>query len=669
MELKTYFAQDASGNIMPGATVTVYEAGTATLATGLQDESGSPLANPFTADSSAKVAFYAPDGLYDINVVGNGRTVTIRAQFVSVDGASVLRADLAATGGSALVGADDGASGSLWTTVAGFIAFLLSSLGASVVGFIQAGVGSVARSIQSKLRDSVSVADFMTTEQIAAVEAGALAVDVTAAVQAALNTGKSLDLIEGNYLVGPLTVPAVASGATYRGKGFWHYGKTRKTRFTARDTGQAHIFKLANGADNITFELMRLDCEDKCAKGIDGEFGAFLSLDAVGVYGATEWGIYNKQGLARWRRLFVRCDNATGGGAHLYSDGSIESSEFTRGRVPLKLAAGGNRLVNVWANGGQDCCVELSPFDASTNHINTSITGLYAGETLGGATTKPIIKIAGNATRRVEQVQIAASHLVCAETAIDKINIGIDCTYARDVAITGLTVLGFTTPTATKQLQHFVRADNTLNLSINGNVVRNCTKNLIVVGANCYPVNIAGNTFSEYATSVAAGTEGAAILIDNTTSYGAITGNIFDVSGASTVPYAVEGGSATRWVFDDNLIRYANASIWTPASGVLAGGFQRMGSQPVPRGQLSGSAAYDPPSLADGAGVTTTVTSTGAALGDAVTAVSFSNDLQGITLTAWVSAANTVSVRFQNETGGTLDLASGTLRVRVIKLV
>ena len=130
MELKTYFAQDASGNIMPGATVTVYEAGTATLATGLQDESGSPLANPFTADSSAKVSFYAPDGLYDITVVGNGRTVTIRAQFVSVDGASVLRSDLAAPGGSALV------------------------------GFQQEGAGAVARTVQDELRETVSVKQF-----------------------------------------------------------------------------------------------------------------------------------------------------------------------------------------------------------------------------------------------------------------------------------------------------------------------------------------------------------------------------------------------------------------------------------------------------------------------------------------------------------------------------
>lgn len=79
---------------------------------------------------------------------------------------------------------------------------------------------------------------------------------------------------------------------------------------------------------------------------------------------------------------------------------------------------------------------------------------------------------------------------------------------------------------------------------------------------------------------------------------------------------------------------------------------------------LEGSAVYDPASLADAVGVTTTVTVTGAALGD-FTEASFSLDLQGITLTTWVSAANTVSVRFQNESGGVLDLGSGTLRARV----
>jgi hypothetical protein len=87
----------------------------------------------------------------------------------------------------------------------------------------------------------------------------------------------------------------------------------------------------------------------------------------------------------------------------------------------------------------------------------------------------------------------------------------------------------------------------------------------------------------------------------------------------------------------------------------------------VPEKPLEGSKTYDPPSLADGAGTTTTVTVTRAALGDFAEA-SFDQDLAGITVTAWVSATNTVTVRFQNESGGPLDLASGTLRARVRKL-
>ncbi len=82
---------------------------------------------------------------------------------------------------------------------------------------------------------------------------------------------------------------------------------------------------------------------------------------------------------------------------------------------------------------------------------------------------------------------------------------------------------------------------------------------------------------------------------------------------------------------------------------------------------LQASVSYDPPSLDAGAGVTTTVTVTGAALGDFARA-SFSLDLQGITLTAGASAADTVSMRFQNGTAGTVDLASGTLRVLVEKV-
>lgn len=82
-------------------------------------------------------------------------------------------------------------------------------------------------------------------------------------------------------------------------------------------------------------------------------------------------------------------------------------------------------------------------------------------------------------------------------------------------------------------------------------------------------------------------------------------------------------------------------------------------------GMISGSATLDVASLADGAGATHTVTATGAALGD-FALVSHGVDVAGISVTAYVSAADTVSVRFQNESGGVVDLASTTIRVRVL---
>lgn len=80
---------------------------------------------------------------------------------------------------------------------------------------------------------------------------------------------------------------------------------------------------------------------------------------------------------------------------------------------------------------------------------------------------------------------------------------------------------------------------------------------------------------------------------------------------------------------------------------------------------LRGTTTYNPPSIASLAQTTTTVTVTGAAVGNLAVAT-FSLDLQGITISATVSSANTVTVVFWNGTAGPLDLASGTLSALVI---
>lgn len=83
---------------------------------------------------------------------------------------------------------------------------------------------------------------------------------------------------------------------------------------------------------------------------------------------------------------------------------------------------------------------------------------------------------------------------------------------------------------------------------------------------------------------------------------------------------------------------------------------------------LRSSATYNPPSLLTLTNATTTVTVTGAALGDTAEC-SFSLDTAGVMMRPDVTSANTVTVNFFNATSGTVDLGSGTLTAIVRKVI
>lgn len=81
---------------------------------------------------------------------------------------------------------------------------------------------------------------------------------------------------------------------------------------------------------------------------------------------------------------------------------------------------------------------------------------------------------------------------------------------------------------------------------------------------------------------------------------------------------------------------------------------------------LSNTATFDPPSTIDGATWTTTVTVSGATVTNSVARASHSQiTAAGWILYASVTSADTVTVVAFNKTGGTVDLASGTLRAVV----
>lgn len=82
-----------------------------------------------------------------------------------------------------------------------------------------------------------------------------------------------------------------------------------------------------------------------------------------------------------------------------------------------------------------------------------------------------------------------------------------------------------------------------------------------------------------------------------------------------------------------------------------------------------GSQGYTIPTINDGSmSPVQTITVTGAALGDRVEAT-FSQDTQGLEIVRWVSAANTVKVRFSNQTGVVVSgIPAGTIKCKVEKV-
>lgn len=134
-----------------------------------------------------------------------------------------------------------------------------------------------------------------------------------------------------------------------------------------------------------------------------------------------------------------------------------------------------------------------------------------------------------------------------------------------------------------------------------------------------------------------------------------VTGN-----GNTTINFAataISGNNELSRTFNKDVLLHG---VKHPTTGrwVFTGG-----AEP----SLLGSAIYDPPSIAAGAETTTTVTVTGAAVGD-IARAAFSID-SALKYHARVSAANTVTVTLRNDTAGAIDLASGTLRAIVEKVV
>jgi len=220
--------------------------------------------------------------------------------------------------------------------------------------------------------------------------------------------------------------------------------------------------------------------------------------------------------------------------------------------------------------------------------------------------------------------------------------------------VSGNTIINATASTAYGILLQQVND----TVAITNNVINGCSSYPVAATATTATgtVTISGNTIIDGLNVATSGASTDADIVIAGATNAVCVNNVFGTADANR-DYGMSFDTVAKLLLRDNTA-WQTSNTGTYVNAVTAY---------LPGSVLSGSATYDPPNLIDGAGATTTVTVTGAALGDLVECVSFSLDLQGITVTGYVSAANTVSVRFQNESGGTLDLGSGTLLARVRK--
>ncbi|ASW76166.1 hypothetical protein IQ37_06215 [Chryseobacterium piperi] len=316
--------------------------------------------------------------------------------------------------------------------------------------------------------------------------------DDTKAIQKAISTGFPVEFGKGVFLVSSLTLPYYFKGLSLEGVGYNHWDDTAGTVLKA--IGNQSILNPVNGCDWIRISNLRLDGANISDIGFNGQFGAGIIFQNVGVYNFKKYGVLSRQGLLRISECFFSNNKI---GVELYSDSTISNTEITGGEICLRIVSGGNRLNNIWLNTSTESLLHMEPLDAQTGHQNTSMNNLYLGEVMNKTPNekKFQVVIKGNDKKRIQQVQITNSFFVHATNTVGN-NTFFSLDKADEIIISNCNFLGQNTyAKGNVYTDHFIVASDSHNIKIANNIIKGVNNSAIEIVKYCNDWSVLGNDF------------------------------------------------------------------------------------------------------------------------------------------------------------------------------
>lgn len=544
--------------------------------------------------------------------------------------------------------ADDLAA-SKWIAV---LEAISASTGASLIGFLQAGTGAVSRTVESKLRDTVSVLDFFPVALHPGIKDGTNATELSTYIQAGIAalaaraTDGTLYFPEGTYKI--TTAIAMAAGVNIVGAG-------PTVSVIAPTSCGAFTYAFTTGWGDSRIANIGIEGAGTSGNNI-AIYQAGTTLDTDELYGLTIERVYIRNFDIAFKARNVRVLTITGCWFQ-----NINSGIQLIGKI-IGAYIHGNKIERATAQSG-----------------TADLYGFYIAEyAFPAGTVAP------------EGIRILDNQIFSFATAIYTNFSSFLNILSNDIAVTATGIRLSTSNGVTNICDNYIEVDGATTVDgIFGqdqsssaaapiNIMRNRFVSLggtaltttgvrmgtAAIAGNQEHINIENNAFNGWTLAdISTALSGNIRIVGNDCHSSGVTNSIYVGQVPTGRPVYIDGNYCLKAIAYDSSDDIKLGKIQYGAN-VEAGTTRR-------NFNLFGSAVYNAGNLVDGAGVTTTagaggdITVTGAVLGDYVLAVSCSVDLQGITLTGYVSAAGTVSLRLQNETGGAINLGSATYRAMV----